>query len=313
MKIEKYVIDNDNKERLDLFVLKHQDISRSQIKSLIENGNILVNDKIVKAGYGLRLNDIVTLQIPENKPLEIKSQNIPINIVYEDADLLVINKPQGMVVHPACGNYENTLVNALLYNVKDLSGINGVIRPGIVHRLDKNTSGLMLVAKNDKAHISLSKQIQDKTCFRNYIALVNGHLKEMSGHIETFIARDKKDRKKMAVSESGKLAITNYKVLERFEKYDLVEYELKTGRTHQIRVHSKYLGHTIVGDDVYGHKKNEFNISGQLLHAYKISFVHPTTNQRLTFECELPTHFHRIIDKLKRKEKSYRQIKKSIL
>lgn len=300
---KEFLINEDSRERLDLFVLRNQDISRSQIKNLIENGDILVNDKKVKAGYSLRQNDIVKVNIPENKELDVEAEDIPLNIVYEDGDLAVINKPQGMVVHPAAGNFEHTLVNALLYSIKDLSGINGTIRPGIVHRLDKNTSGLLLIAKNDKAHISLSKQIAEKTCKRNYLALINGHLKEKTGTVETFIARDKKDRKKMAVSDNGKLAITNYKVVKTYKNYELVEYELKTGRTHQIRVHSKYLGHTIVGDDVYGSKKNEFNVVGQLLHAYKITFVHSSLDREMTFECELPEHFKKVLEKLDKKEK----------
>ena len=264
---------------------------------MIEDGNVTLNGKMVKAGAKGKIGDKVEYQIDEVKPLEAKAEDVDFDIVYEDSDLIVINKPQGLVVHPCSSTKEGTLVNGLLYRIKDLSGINGVLRPGIVHRLDKNTSGLMIVAKNDKAHVSLAAQIKDKTCKRKYLALVNGHFKNDKGHIETYIERDKKDRKKMAVSDKGKLAITNYKVKERYDKFDLVEFSLQTGRTHQIRVHCKALGHTIVGDDVYG--KAEKNLNGQLLHSYSLEFVHPSTGKIMNFTIELPQHFKDYLSKQK--------------
>lgn len=297
-----FIIDEvDVKKRLDNFVFeKFSDQTRSHIKKMIDDEKILVNQKQVKAGYALKLNDEVIVEICEAIPSEIVPENIDLNIIYEDSDLLVINKPQGMVVHPAVSNYSGTLVNALLFQVKDLSGINGVLRPGIVHRLDKDTSGLLLVAKNDKSHVSLSSQIQNKTCKRFYRAIVEGIVKE-DGVIETRIGRDPKNRLKQAVVEypKGKVAITHYKVLEVFDGYSYVEFELKTGRTHQIRVHSKYINHPIVGDELYNPKKSKFNLKGQLLHAYKIEFDHPSSSERLEFSCELPDYFVRVLNNLR--------------
>ena len=299
----KITITQDNKnERLDVFLERELDgFSRSSIKKNIDDGNILLNGQKVKAGMKLKDGDIVDVNIPEPKEISTKPQDIDINIIYEDEDIVVINKEQGMVVHPAVGNYDGTLVNALLYKVKDLSGINGEIRPGIVHRLDKDTSGLLVVAKNDNAHRFLAKQLEDKTCHRNYIALCDGNFKEDTGRIQTQIDRDKKDRKKMAVTSSGgRVAITDYKVLERFGRYTLVEFSLKTGRTHQIRVHSKYMGHPVVGDVTYGRQKQEFKLNGQLLHAYKLEFIHPTTKEMVSFECELPDYFEKILTKVRK-------------
>ena len=292
-------------QRLDVFLSTFfSDFTRSHIKNMIENGNVLVNDKKVKSGTKLKLDDDICILDYEVKTPDVKPENIDIDIVYEDDDLAVINKPQGLVVHPANGNENGTLVNALLFHLKNLSGINGVIRPGIVHRLDKNTSGLLIVAKNDKAHVSLAKQIETKSCHRHYIALCNGNFKDDEGEIVTNIARSKKDRKQMAVcgENEGKRAITNYKVLKRYGDYTLVEFVLQTGRTHQIRVHSKYIGHTIVGDDVYG-RKSKFKLNGQLLHAYKIEFTQPTTNKRLCFTCPLPDYFQKVLNKLDNQKK----------
>ena len=293
---------NDKGKRLDLFLLNNlKDISRSRIKTLIENGNILLNDEKIKSGEKLRVGDVISVEIPEIKEVKTKPENIPLDIVYEDDDLAVINKAQGMVVHAGAGNSSGTLVNALLYNLKKLSGINGKLRPGIVHRLDKNTSGLLLVAKNDSAHLSLAKQIADKTCKRCYIALLEGNLKEESGTITTHIARDKKHRTLMNICEDneGKLAITDFKVLERFNGFTLVEFSLKTGRTHQIRVHaSRYLHRPIVGDKEYNPSTK---INGQLLHAYKIEFNHPKTNDRLCFQTNLPNYFEDVLKKLRKK------------
>ena len=298
--MEKYEVnEQDVKKRLDMLILeKFPNLTRSRIKNLIDSGEILLNGEKVKSGEKVRKGEIISINIIEDQPLNAKAENIDFEIVYEDKDLLVINKPQGLVVHPCSSTKTGTLVNGLLAKVTDLSGINGVLRPGIVHRLDKNTSGLMLVAKNDFAHLSLAKQIKDKTCKRKYLALLEGNLKEDSGRIETYLDRSKKDRKKIAVSETGKLAITDYKVIQRFQKNCLVEFSLLTGRTHQIRVHSAYLNHPVVGDDVYG--RGEKDLMGQLLHSYKITFIHPRTGEELTFETDLPEYFKKYLFKLKK-------------
>lgn len=289
-------------DRLDLFLVDLEPLSRSAIKNLIEKGVVLVNGEKKKAGYALREGDIVTYEVPEPVTVELIAQNLPIEIVYQDEDLAVINKPQGMAVHPSAGHPDKTLVNALLYHVKDLSGINGELRPGIVHRLDKDTSGLMIVAKNDFAHRDLAKQIAEKTCVRQYIALVEGNLKEEQGHIETYIARDPRDRKKMAVSHNpeDRIAITDFWVIKRFDNYSLVKFQLKTGRTHQIRVHCAYLNHPIVGDPVYGYKHQAFKLNGQLLHSQYIQFIHPRTKETLNFSAPIPTYFQQVLDKLEK-------------
>ena len=285
-------------KRLDVFLSEClTEFTRSYIKNLIEKGSILVNGKSQKAGYKLKDNDSIFLDITAPEKLEAKPEEVDFEIVFEDGDLLVINKPQGLVVHPCSSCKSGTLVNGLLAKIKDLSGINGVLRPGIIHRLDKNTSGLMLVAKNDFSHKILSEQIKNKDCHRNYLALVNGHFKEREGKIETFIERNKNNRLKMAVSDKGKWAITYYKTIQEFEKYSLVEFDLKTGRTHQIRVHASYLGHSIVGDDVYG--KAEKGLNGQLLHSHKITFIHPRTNKSMSFSAEIPQYFKDYINKLR--------------
>ncbi len=291
----------EKSSRLDLLLLENiPSHTRSYIKNMITEGKVLVNGKEEKkAGFEVKKGDEVEFELLEPIPLEAKAENIPLDIVYEDDDLLVINKPQGMVVHPAVKNYEGTLVNALLYQVKDLSGINGVMRPGIVHRLDKDTSGLLLVAKNDFAHNSLSKQIQEKTCKRYYIALVQNRMKESEGEIKTYIGRDPKNRLKMAVVKDGKIADTFFKVLKNYVGYSLCEFELKTGRTHQIRVHSAYINHPIVGDKLYNPNKCKFDVVGQMLHAYKIKFYQPTTNKLLEFEVPLPEYFTKILERLK--------------
>lgn len=298
--METYKIrEEDNKKRLDMLILeKYPDLTRSRIKNLIESGEIKLNGEIVKSGEKVKEGQIIEFNIITDKPLDAKAEDIDFEIVYEDKDLLVINKPQGLVVHPCASTKNGTLVNGLLARITDLSGINGVLRPGIVHRLDKNTSGLMLVAKNDFAHVSLAKQIKEKTCKRKYLALLEGNLKDDEGRVETYLARSKKDRKKIAVSDSGKLAITDYKVIERFSKNCLVEFSLLTGRTHQIRVHSAFLHHPVVGDDVYGRAVKGLN--GQLLHSYKISFVHPRTEEEMLFEIELPDYFKDYLKKLRK-------------
>ena len=290
-----------DKTRLDIYLLdKLENQSRSSIKKLVDIGNITVNSKKVKAGTELKTGDIIQVELPAPVNTDILPENIPLNIVYQDEDLLVIDKPQGMVVHPASGNYSGTLVNALLYNVDNLSSINGEVRPGIVHRLDKDTSGLMLVAKNDVAHRSLAKQISTKTCIREYLALLEGVVKKPEGEIITHIGRDPKDRKKMAVLPNflGREAITNYWVEKTYSHYTLVRFRLKTGRTHQIRVHAKHIGHPVVGDPLYNKKTNKFNLNGQLLHSCFISFTHPRTGKVLTFKSELPNYFLQTLQKL---------------
>ena len=296
-----FVTAEDASKRIDLFLNEELDLSRSYIKTLIEKQNVLVNDSVCKkAGYIIKDKDIINISIPEAEILNLEPENIPIDIVYEDDDFAVINKPQGLVVHPAPGSLNHTLVNALMYHLKNLSYINGVIRPGIVHRLDKDTSGLLVIAKNNEAHLNLQEQIAEKSAKRFYVALVDGVVTKDEGVINTLIDRSKKDRKMMAVSNnSGRVAITHYKVLERFKNYTYMEYELKTGRTHQIRVHSKFINHPIVGDPVYG-GSNKFNLSGQLLHAYKLILKHPRTGEEMEFTAPLPKYFEDVLDKLRK-------------
>lgn len=290
-------------QRLDQFVSeRYQEFTRSHIKNMIDNGHILVNNIHSKAGYSLKLNDVISILDFEAIPTEIKGEDIDVDIIYQDKDLAIINKPQGMVVHPAIKNYNGTLVNALINKLDNLSSINGVIRPGIVHRIDKDTSGLMVVAKNDFAHVELSKQIATKKCRRIYVALIEGTLKQSQGKIETYIGRDKKNRLKMAVTDekNGKYALTLYRVLEYYLGYTLVEFELKTGRTHQIRVHCNYIHHPIIGDKLYNPNKCKFALIGQLLHAKTLILEHPTTHKEMTFNCELPDYFKNVISKLKK-------------
>lgn len=285
--------------RADVFLAAKLGVSRSNMQKLLEDGRVKRGEKIIKANYKVRAGEMFVVDIPEPEPIEAVPENIPLDIIYEDDDVVVLNKARGMVVHPAPGNYTGTLVNALLYHCSNLSGINSAIRPGIVHRLDKDTSGIMIVAKNDAAHISLSQQIQSKTAVRTYLAVVRGNIKTDSGTIETQIARDKTDRKKMAVvKEGGRGAITDYEVLERFGKYTLVRCKLRTGRTHQIRVHMEYLGYPLVGDPKYSPMKTPFGIKGQALHSHTLEFTHPRTGERMKFEAPLPEDMHKIITRL---------------
>ena len=284
--------------RLDVYLSEQLDKTRSAIAKAIEEGRVLLNDAVpVKAGVKVEVGDIVTVDIPDPRPISAKPQDIPIEILYEDDDIVVVNKPQGMVTHPASGTPDGTLVNALLHKVSDLSGINGEIRPGIVHRLDKDTSGVLVVAKNDAAHLSLSEQISSKKALRYYYALVVGNLSADEGRIDKPIARSKKDRKQMAIDESGRAAVTLYKVIERFKGYTLVECELRTGRTHQIRVHMKSIGHPVVGDPVYG-KPDKLAPCGQLLHAHKLVLFHPKTGERMTFEAPINEVFASALEKI---------------
>lgn len=287
--------------RLDKILVSFMpDKSRSYIAKIIDEGNCFVNGNIAKASLKLKAGDTIEIDIPENKPLEVKAEDIPLDIVYEDNDILIINKQQGIVVHPSNGHWEHTLVNAILHHCSDLSGINGVIRPGIVHRIDKDTSGLICVAKNDKAHNFLAEQLKDHVMARDYIALVRGVIQENSGTIDMPIGRDKNNRQKMAVSkENSKNAITHFKVLKRFSNNTLIECKLVTGRTHQIRVHMAHIGYPVEGDPLYGSRTyDKLYSGGQLLTAYKLRLIHPTSKKEMEFSIELPSYFKEIIDKL---------------
>ena len=300
---QSFIVDNsvETGTRLDVFLADVlDDWTRSQIKKQIDNKGAFINGKQAKAGNGIKAGDEVSISFTKEVGLEdVLPENIPLDIVYEDEHILVINKPQGMVVHPAPGNYEHTLVNALLYHFNNLSNTDST-RPGIVHRIDKDTSGLLVVAKNNNAHNALAAQFADHSSRRTYVALLEGKLKEEKGTVHTLLNRDKNDRKKYAVSDTGKEAITHYTVLEMFDNYTLCEFSLETGRTHQIRVHSKHLGHPIVGDKTYGYAKQKFNLEGQLLHAFKLELTHPATGERMTFSCELPSYFEQLLKKLKK-------------
>ncbi len=288
-------------KRIDSFIpLVQKEISRSMVQKLIEQKSIKVNGKDTKHSYKLKLNDEIEITIPQAKEIDLKAQDIPLNVIYEDNDIIVINKPKGMVVHPANGNPDGTLVNAVMNLCKDsLSGIGGEIRPGIVHRLDKDTSGAIIVAKNDKAHIALSEQLKNHEVKKTYLALVRGIIKENEATINMPIARSKKDRKKMDVDKDGKEAITHFKVLGRYKnKYTLLQINLETGRTHQIRVHLSHIGYPIIGDEVYSNGKNEWNVSGQCLHAWKLEFKHPITGKEISLEAEIPEYFKKIIKEL---------------
>lgn len=290
-------------ERIDKFLsVLVPDCSRNSIQKLIEQGNVTINGASVNKKYKVNTDDEILVVTGELKPLDAEPENIPLDIVYEDDDLLVVNKPRGMVVHPAPGNYTGTLVNALLYHCKDsLSGINGVLRPGIVHRIDKDTSGLLIVAKNDKAHMGLAEQIKEHSFTREYYAVICGHLKDQEGTVDAPIGRNSKDRKKMCVTmQNSKNAVTHYSVIEEYNGYSHISLKLETGRTHQIRVHMAHLGHPVAGDLVYGHDKKSAELNGQCLHAIKIGFVHPIKNEYMEFSSDLPDYFKSFIDKIKR-------------
>ncbi|MBR5067392.1 MAG: RluA family pseudouridine synthase, partial [Lachnospiraceae bacterium] len=289
-----------NEDRIDVFLSNvYKDASRTYIQKLIKEGNISVNGKICsKPSYKLKEEDEIDLNVPDPLPLEILPEDIPLDIIYEDDDFLIVNKPKGMVVHPACGHLDGTLVNALLFHCKDeLSGINGILRPGIVHRIDKDTSGSLIICKNDFAHRNIADQLKVHSIKRVYLGIINGRLKESEGTVDIYIDRDKNDRKKMGVCDSlhGKKAITHYKVLKEFDGYSLVEFTLETGRTHQIRVSMSYLNHPLLGDTVYGSPKNKFGVEGQVLHAKTIGFMHPSKNEYVEFEAPLNSEFERLL------------------
>ncbi|MBO5417363.1 MAG: RluA family pseudouridine synthase [Clostridia bacterium] len=296
---EVFVIDVPG-ERIDSYIASVTELSRSNVQKLIEGGAILVNGKTCKANYKLRAGDVAEIQMPEPEDIEALPENIPLDIIYEDSDIIVINKARGMVVHPAAGNYTGTLVNALLYHCKDLSDINGVRRPGIVHRIDKDTTGLLAVAKNNNAHLALAEQLQDHTMSRVYYAVVEGIIGENSGTVNAPIGRHDNDRKKMAVNTRvGKPAVTHFEVLERLDNCTLVKCRLETGRTHQIRVHMAYTGHPVTGDPVYG-IKNTRGMDGQALHAGELTLIHPATGEPVTFKAPLPEDFEKLLKRLRR-------------
>ena len=300
--MEKVVIkvtENETK-RLDIYISEaYKMLSRTAIKRLLEEEKIHVNGKVEKSSYKVKNGDNIEIEIPDAKETKLEAQNIPVPVIYEDKDIIVVNKHKGMVVHPANGNPDGTLVNAILAMCKgSLSGIGGEIRPGIVHRLDKDTSGLLIVAKNDEAHIKMSKQIQDRKVEKRYIALVRGNVPDNEATIDMPIARSKVDRKKMAVDKNGKEAVTHFKVLKRYGNYTLLEIKIDTGRTHQIRVHMSYIGYPVVGDSVYSSGKNEFGVEGQMLHARYLKFKHPITGKELNLEAPLPEYFEKIIKQL---------------
>ena len=292
---EIFIVDNISAgKRVDVFLSELvKDITRSQIKKSIEDGLTKVNDKETKSGKVLKNGDVVEFESLEYET-DVVPENIPIDIIYEDNDIAIINKPQGMTVHPAVGNFTGTLVNALLFHFKNVSDVGGETRPGIVHRIDKDTSGLLVVAKTNKAHLSLAKQIAAKTCKRTYLALVEGVVKQDKGTIDKPIGRSTTDRKKMAINYSGREAITHFRVIDRYKDASLVQFDLETGRTHQIRVHSKDMGHPIIGDKAYGFKNQRFNLEGQLLHAKRLVLTHPTSGERMEFEAPLPDYFLKV-------------------
>ena len=299
--MEQLIVSTEDKGiRIDKYIsLKLENISRANIQKMIENGDILVNGKNVKVSYKVEENDEIKITFEEPKESHLEAEDIPLNIVYEDEDIIVVNKQKGLVVHPGNGNPNGTLVNAIMSHCKDsLSGIGGEIRPGIVHRLDKDTSGLLIIAKNDEAHLNIAEQIKNHEVKKTYLALVRGRIKETEATIDMPIARDEKNRIKMAVDKKGKSAITHFKVIKKYENYTFLEINIETGRTHQIRVHLSKIGFPIVGDSVYSNGKNPFGVEGQMLHSYRLEFKHPRTGEILKLEAKLPQYFQDVLDKL---------------
>lgn len=301
MEKKSYIIEKDLEGiRLDKAIsMKDNSLSRSMVQKMLESGNILVNGNAPKSSYKLNCGDTVEITYELPKEVNLKPEDIPLDVIYEDSDILVINKQKGLVVHPGNGNPDGTLVNAIMARCKDsLSGIGGEIRPGIVHRIDKDTSGLLIVAKNDFAHIGVSNQIKNHEVKKTYIALVRGVIKENNATIDMPISRSKNDRVKMAVNKDGKNAVTHFKVLQRYNGYTLIEVNIETGRTHQIRVHMAQIGYPLIGDSVYSNGKNKFGVEGQMLHSSKLEFVHPRTKEKLKFEAELPEYFKKVLEEL---------------
>ena len=290
------IAENQAGERIDRFLADSQDLTRSFLQKILKDGEVAVNGKSVKANYKLRKGDRIEFEIPEAVEPDIVAEDIPLSILYEDADVLVVDKPKGMVVHPAAGHYSQTLVNAVMYHCKgELSGINGVLRPGIVHRIDRDTTGSIIICKNDMAHNEIARQLKEHSINRRYRAIVTGVLKDDEGTIEGAIGRDKKDRKKMAITADGKPAVTHYRVLQRFKHYTYVECVLETGRTHQIRVHMASIGHPLLGDEVYGRKSDKYKCEGQCLHAMTLGFHHPRTGEYIEVNAPLPPYFEHLL------------------
>lgn len=303
MSLEVYTVELESPLRIDKYLSTVSDLSRTRIQELCDRKAILVNGKEVRSSFKVKNGDKIEADIPENEEISVEPENIPLDILYEDQDIIVINKPKGMIVHPAPGIYSGTLVNALLYHCKDLSGINGKIRPGIVHRIDKDTTGCLVVCKNDEAHRAIAKQLEDKTCHREYRAVVVGQLRSPAAVIDAPIGRDHRDRQKMAVTDvNSKPARTHYRILKRFANSTYIECALETGRTHQIRVHMKYCGHPVMGDDKYGKKCPYMDTQGQVLHAYRLTLIHPRTHEKMVFEAPLPAYFEELLEKLQQVE-----------
>ena len=290
------ITENQAGERIDRFLADSQDLTRSFLQKILKEGEVIVNGKSVKANYKLRKGDRIEFEIPEAVEPDIVAEDIPLSILYEDADVLVVDKPKGMVVHPAAGHYSRTLVNAVMYHCQgELSGINGVLRPGIVHRIDRDTTGSIIICKNDMAHNEIARQLKEHSINRRYRAIVTGVLKDEEGTIEGAIGRDKKDRKKMAITADGKPAVTHYRVLQRFKHYTYVECVLETGRTHQIRVHMASIGHPLLGDEVYGRRSDKYKCEGQCLHAMTLGFHHPRTGEYIEVNAPLPPYFEHLL------------------
>ena len=297
MEIKKIIVDESGK-RIDKYISEKLDLTRSRVQKLIDDGMVTINGNVAKSSAKVNEGEVLSVEIPELKQLEIVPEEIPLNILYDDDDVIVIDKPKGMVVHPANGNYTGTLVNAIMSKFGDnLSGINGVIRPGIVHRIDKDTSGVLVIAKNDKAHLKLAEQLKEHSMTRVYVAVVRGKLKEKVGTIDAPIGRNPKDRKKMGVVANGKRAVTHYKVIKELDDCSVIEVRLETGRTHQIRVHMSYIGHPLLGDSVYSNGKNKYGFVGQALHAKILGFIHPSTGEYMEFSSNLPEEFEKLLAK----------------
>ncbi|MEE3487436.1 MAG: RluA family pseudouridine synthase [Bulleidia sp.] len=298
MSVQTYTSDTEG-VRIDKWLSDVSGLSRTRVQDLCSKGLVSVNEKAVRSSYKIETGDVISMDVPEDEPLQVEAEDIPLDILYEDSDIIVVNKPKGMVVHPAAGVTHGTLVNALLYHCKDLSGINGVLRPGIVHRIDKDTTGCIVACKNDNAHRAIARQLEDKTCHREYKAVCTGVIPHDSGLIDGPIGRDPRDRQRMCVIEGGKPARTHFQVIERFKDSTYIDCALETGRTHQIRAHMKYIGHPLLGDEKYGGNCSYMDTQGQVLHAYQLTLVHPSTGKEMTFEAPLPDYFSTLLKLLR--------------